>query len=323
MQNAQAQILIVDDEEGIRDLLRENLEEQGYLCYTAASGESALGILAAHSVDLALVDMMMPGMTGISLFGHMTDRFPDTAVIFDTAVDDLSLAVRQLKKGAYDYMVKPVSRKRLLHSVEEALSKRRTRLNDRPQGGDISASGGSGKGVATVSRGTPRPPRRLANIDSTVSMMFIDLEDSTQDLPGTLKTIIRRHIANHGGCEVNTMGDGLMMVFPGAKKATVCAVDIRRSLEECNGQYPGSQLSISVMYDWIKDPPGDIAQDLPGFVRLKLVPRRMEAIQEMLLQSMAKAVTDGVPVCEVIWGPAHFLRGFGLPLSEGDPQLPQ
>ena len=279
------------------------------MCYTAANGESALGILAAHSVDLALVDMMMPGMTGLSLFGHITDRFPDTAVIFDTAVDDLSLAVRQLKEGAYDYMVKPVSRKRLLHSVEEALSKRRSLLNDRPHGGNTSASNRREKSVATVSGGTPRRSRRPVNIDTRISVMFIDREDSAEDqnLLGALNTVIRRHVANHGGCEINTMGDGLMIGFPGAKRAAGCALDIHRAIEECSERSSGSQLSISIVYDWIQDPPGHIAQDLPETGRLKLIPRRMEAIQEMLLQRIAKAVAEGVPICDVIEGPADFL----------------
>lgn len=267
MQNTRAQIPIVDDEEGIRDLLdllRENLEEQGYVCYTAASGESALDILADHPVDLALLDMMMPGMTGLNLFRHMTDRFPDTAVIFDTAVDDLSLAVRQLKDGAYDYIVKPVARKRLLNSVEEALYKRNALLKDRKPGGNTSAGAAMEKDV---------PVSLLANIDGTVSIMFTDIEGSTEALTQLCNDenrnrVMRQHVANHGGCETKTTGDGFMMVFPSAKRAAACALDIQRNLQESNAQYAGLQLNVRIIYDWIKDPLGDIAQDLPALERL-------------------------------------------------------
>jgi DNA-binding NtrC family response regulator len=106
-------ILIVDDEEGIRDLLKDNLEARGYVCSTAPNGDAALEILAAEPADLALIDIMMPRMTGLSLFQHLTELHPDTAVVFITAIDDVSVAVEHLKKGAYDYVCKPVSRARL------------------------------------------------------------------------------------------------------------------------------------------------------------------------------------------------------------------
>ena len=113
-----APILVVDDEPGIRDLLKDNLEEQGYVCHTAPDGDAALNVLAEQTVQLALVDIMMPGMTGLSLFERVRERYPDLAVIFVTAWDDLNIAVQNLKNGAYDYVVKPVTRKRLQQAVE-------------------------------------------------------------------------------------------------------------------------------------------------------------------------------------------------------------
>lgn len=123
-----APILVVDDEPGIRDLLKDNLEEQGYVCHTAPDGDAALNVLAEQTVQLALVDIMMPGMTGLSLFERVRERYPDLAVIFVTAWDDLNIAVQNLKNGAYDYVVKPVTRKRLQQAVEETLAKREALL---------------------------------------------------------------------------------------------------------------------------------------------------------------------------------------------------
>ena len=69
----------------------------------------------------------MPGMTGITLFQRMKEKHPDVAVIFATALDDLSLAVEHLKDGAYDYLVKPITPKRV---IDDALSRQRTALEE-------------------------------------------------------------------------------------------------------------------------------------------------------------------------------------------------
>ena len=133
MDDSSNHILVVDDEEGIRELLRETLEQNGYRCHTSCDGKGALETLASQPVELALLDMMMPGMTGLSLFQHLKEEYPSTAVIFLTAVDDLSLAVEHLKGGAYDYLVKPVTRKRLRQAVEDALARRLEELKEREE----------------------------------------------------------------------------------------------------------------------------------------------------------------------------------------------
>ena len=125
MQHAGASILVVDDEDGLRELFKERLEARGYVCHTAPNGYAALKVLAAEPIDLALVDIMMPGMTGLTLFQHVRERYADVAVILLTAVDDTDIAVKHLTHGAYDYIVKPVTRERLRQAVEGALDKRR------------------------------------------------------------------------------------------------------------------------------------------------------------------------------------------------------
>ena len=66
MVESKANILIIDDEEGIRDIFSETLEEAGYSCRTAADGEVALKLLSSEALDLALVDIMMPKMSGLT-----------------------------------------------------------------------------------------------------------------------------------------------------------------------------------------------------------------------------------------------------------------
>ena len=128
MQKSKNHILIVDDEDGIRDLLKERLEEEGYTCHTASTGDAALEVLTAEPVHVALLDVIMPGMTGLSLFKQIKENYPKVAVVFVTAVDDLNLAVDHLKNGAYDYVVKSVTRIRLRQVIEEALRKRKASL---------------------------------------------------------------------------------------------------------------------------------------------------------------------------------------------------
>ena len=125
MTQEKTHILVVDDEAGIRDLLEENLMEHGYVCHAVGSGSRALEILAAERVDLALIDIIMPEMTGLTLCEQLNQRYPDIPVVFLTAIDDLRFAVERVKTGADDYLVKPVSRKLLQRVIAEVLEKRR------------------------------------------------------------------------------------------------------------------------------------------------------------------------------------------------------
>lgn len=133
MSDQSAKILILDDEKEIREMFKETLEDRGYLCRTAASGEEALEMLEEESVDLLLLDIVMPKMSGLTFFEHAKEQDPDIAVIFITALDDVDLAVRNLKHGAFDYLVKPVPVKRLHKAIEEVLSKRQGLLESRQQ----------------------------------------------------------------------------------------------------------------------------------------------------------------------------------------------
>ncbi len=117
------QILIVDDDRGLRDLHQENLEEAGFICYTASDGEAALEILAREAIDLAVIDIVIPGMSGLELFQRMKEQYPWVAVLFLSAVDQMDVAVSHVKGGAFDYLVKPVDKARLIGSVNEALEK--------------------------------------------------------------------------------------------------------------------------------------------------------------------------------------------------------
>ena len=100
-------VLIVDDEEAICDLVREELDGQGYVCEAASNADEALAKLKRHSFDVALLDINLPGLSGMDLLKTVEKRYPTIAIIMMTAVNDLNTAVEAMKLGASDYIVKP------------------------------------------------------------------------------------------------------------------------------------------------------------------------------------------------------------------------
>ena len=125
------QILIVDDEEMIRTMQAESLEEQGYVCLTAGGADEALLLAQRHPVDLALIDINMPGRSGVQLLREIKESSPDMAAIMVTAVDDVNTAMECLSLGASDYLLKPFHIERLELSVRNALERRRLLLENR------------------------------------------------------------------------------------------------------------------------------------------------------------------------------------------------
>ncbi|MGE5236224.1 MAG: sigma-54-dependent transcriptional regulator [Acidobacteriota bacterium] len=100
-------ILIVDDEQHVRNSLAAWFREDGYQVGVAASGREALATLAREGADILLVDIKMPGMDGLELHRKVRELAPDATVIMMTAFASVETAVEALKDGAYDYIVKP------------------------------------------------------------------------------------------------------------------------------------------------------------------------------------------------------------------------
>jgi putative nucleotidyltransferase with HDIG domain len=119
-------ILVVDDEETIREIVSSMLGGAHFQTRQAASGIEALSILeSGDEFDLVLSDLMMAEMDGIALLERAKERYPDMPIVMVTAVHDIQVALQALRNGAYDYLLKPFEREQLLATVRRALENRR------------------------------------------------------------------------------------------------------------------------------------------------------------------------------------------------------
>ena len=124
MAREKVRILVVDDEETVRSLFRRTLEEAGYEIATAANGEEALREVSEREPEVVLLDIKMPGLSGIEILGKLATDWPDICVIMVTAVVDTQTAVEAMKLGAYDYITKPFKPNDVVRKMQKALGKR-------------------------------------------------------------------------------------------------------------------------------------------------------------------------------------------------------
>ena len=118
-------ILIVDDEHYIRGVLTKLLSSEGFQSDTAEDVQEAMQKLAENEYEMVLTDVTMPGLDGFQLLQHVSNHYPEIAVMMITGVSDINLAVRALSNGAYDYVTKPFNLLELKSKIDNALHRRR------------------------------------------------------------------------------------------------------------------------------------------------------------------------------------------------------
>ena len=123
-------ILVVDDEEHVRTSLAAYLEQQGYEVTLAATGEQAVQIVRRQKVTGLLLDVHLPGMSGIELVPQLLEIEPALAILMLTAVNDATTAALCMQRGASDYLLKPVDLEHLGRAIQRALLRRHTLLED-------------------------------------------------------------------------------------------------------------------------------------------------------------------------------------------------
>jgi len=119
-----ARILVVDDEAHVRSMIGATLERRGFDVQMASCGRDAMAMLEENSFDLVLTDIVMKDGNGIALLERMHGQQPNLPVVMVTAIHDISVAIDSMRRGAFDYLLKPFEREHLLSIVQRALDHR-------------------------------------------------------------------------------------------------------------------------------------------------------------------------------------------------------
>ena len=118
-------ILIIDDEEVLRDGCKQALTEKGYVTATAENGDLGLQLIRELNPDLVLIDLKMPGKSGLEVLQEIQSTHPNIVKIVITGYSTVSSAVEAMQKGADDFIPKPFTADEILMTVEKGLKKRR------------------------------------------------------------------------------------------------------------------------------------------------------------------------------------------------------
>ncbi|HGJ64964.1 TPA: sigma-54-dependent Fis family transcriptional regulator [bacterium] len=130
-------VLIVDDEEGIRETLSDIFKDEGYDVITASSGEEAIKLLKENSPDIVFLDVWLSGIDGIETMKELKSLNPTIPVVMISGHANIELAVKATRSGAYDFLEKPLSLERVLLVTKLALEKRILELENRALKEDI------------------------------------------------------------------------------------------------------------------------------------------------------------------------------------------
>ncbi len=127
---SRARVLIVDDEQVIREILSDFLMLEGYQVLTAGNGNEALEVLAGATVQMVISDLKMPGMGGLELLGAIRDRHPEVVSLIMTGYGTVETAIEAMKRGAFDYVLKPFKVEEVVHTVRRALEQQRLKAEN-------------------------------------------------------------------------------------------------------------------------------------------------------------------------------------------------
>ena len=173
-QPSAARVLVVDDEAAIRGAVARTLAREGHRVETAASGEAALARLAEHAYDCVVLDIMLPGISGFEVLDRAAADCPDTPVLILTGAGTAEHAVQALRRGAYDFLDKPIADPALLtFAVARALERRLLHLAARRR-------------RDSLEREVREKTRELAIRNRQLSGYLVQLEDLTVGVVASL-----------------------------------------------------------------------------------------------------------------------------------------
>ncbi len=232
-------VLVVDDEEPFRRLLKNELTRKGYSVEVAADGAAALRLLAEAAFDVVLLDVMMPGMDGLSLMKRLREEGGAPPIIVLTGKATVETAVDAMKNGAYDYLTKPYKLEELVIVIDRAAEFGRLRVKSRLLEQELVRKGspfaivGSGRAMQEVLALV----RKVAPTDSTV---FIQGESGTgkELVANTVWSNSSRKDAPFIALNCATLSESLMEseLFGHEKGAFTSAVQMKNGLVEVADQ---------------------------------------------------------------------------------------
>ncbi|MEM7481578.1 MAG: sigma-54 dependent transcriptional regulator [Acidobacteriota bacterium] len=124
-------ILVVDDEEVLQDVLSALIRKEGHTTFTARSGEEGLAVLRREEIDLVILDLMLPGMSGHEVLHQIRESDPDQVVVVITAFSSIEGAIEAMKNGAFHYIPKPFKNDEVLLTLRKGLEQRRLAAENR------------------------------------------------------------------------------------------------------------------------------------------------------------------------------------------------
>lgn len=198
-------VLLVDDERDFADLLAERLQARGFQVRTAYDGEEALRLAAEHELDVAVLDVNMPGLDGLAVLRELKKRKPQAEALMLTGQRDLATAIQGMKLGATDYLVKPVPIEKLVEAILRAQDRREERLEGQrmAETAKMAALGHMAEGVAH-------------EINNPVNTM-VSLAGWLEDLAHDLREGLRPAASQGAGGRTSSAP----MAAPGASETTL------------------------------------------------------------------------------------------------------
>ena len=180
-------LLVIDDEPNILTTVRRSLELEGYVVEVANSGKAGLAKLAEHDIDLVLLDVMMPGETGLEVLPKIRAASPASVIVMMSGNATIDTAVQATKGGAYDFIEKPLTGDKLLLTVQIALGFARLASADQRTRQRITAD------FAMIGRGAAMKAifDKVAKTAPTTGRVLITGEN------GTGKELVARAVHEH------------------------------------------------------------------------------------------------------------------------------
>jgi len=196
-----AKILVVDDEKAMRVSLSEIFTLRGAQVTTAADGREAVELLNQHDFDLMLLDLKMPGMSGIQVLEVAQKVRPATVVLLLTAHATLDSAISAMRRGAYDYLLKPCEPRALITAIERGLSKRAEYLRRQSLVGLMEQTVSALKTDRTAAPSTPpsplaEGPLRAADLTVDMKKRVVLLGDRPLTLSPTEFSVLAHFVRN-------------------------------------------------------------------------------------------------------------------------------